>query len=638
MKIVPPAKAGSVYANVQSTPINMTTGTNPAPTPTPSPGGSFSASVAQAPTTGSTISGTVYMKIVGAQIRNAEILPEFGYTPSYARFTVSPDGASADVHWDTTTITDRTQNFRIVAWDQPPSSPNATQEIIVTTRSWTIKNSTTVPSVSVDFYGGSSITGWTDGSGTMSNPTAVQTFQNDLPPELSGTGNNKGVPGQGTRRLLQLPGDPDTTIYNYGGIGSFESRLQASSANYVIVNTLLNDADPNQENNTTTVYDTNLRKVVSLVRQYNKTIIFATPQPCNNFAYSAYLTVMHNVASAYTVPLIDVHQMLTDHMASTGLTITDMMPDGEHPSQATYNIIGAYYASQFKQIIGTVPAPSPAPSGVPAISGPNAADFNSTPTFFDDFPGTTLSNHWNRGIWYLGDNPTGTVRVNNGYLELCSTTASMFVGHDDTTYVIVDTDPNSGNGATSPFAQKYGCFQVRAKLPYGKGYWPAFWLFGHDGNHRPEIDVFETYAGGPGDWSINGYAPGRADAAIHPMDDDGAGNLVAQATEDNHNLADLIDLSAAFHTYTIEWDQTFMRLYFDGTLKWSMTYSDTCAWFSQFQLYIIIGFGLNYSTAGGPSANTSESPVGFGADPNNVPNNVFRVDYVCAWQYNKYSV
>ena len=45
---------------------------------------------------------------------------------------------------------------------------------------------------------------------------------------------------------------------------------------------------------------------------------------------------------------------------------------------------------------------------------------------------------------------------------------------------------------TGKFAQRYGRFEIRCRIPAGKGLWPAFWLLPEPFNWPPEIDVLET--------------------------------------------------------------------------------------------------------------------------------------------------
>lgn len=661
MKIVTPCPAYS-YSALASTPFTFSSGANPGGTGSQT--GQFNAYVTQSPGNNATVKGVVRIIIQGEFIANAELLPEFGYTPIYARFIVAGDGRSAYVDFDTSSLTDRTQKFRVSAYDTPPNDPTA-KEIVVFVQSWTIQNGavsapTTNPSsVIVGYYGASSVKG-TNGDGSpqfVSQP--VPALLANAYPGL--TVQNKGIESVNTTMLLNGTG----YVASNGWNTNWDTEMSKSTATHIICNSAINDYALSDAD-----FRSNYLALRAAAIAHGKVFIFETPHPTyqtlsGGTSPGSDLTVMmradlmKSIAAENNDPVIDTFYYINDWLKNNGHTwpngtagITDsnnnqtvckadtFAIDGLHPNQTGYNKISEIVISRFGNIAGLVAGSNPTPvpgtggsTGSVTMMGPTASNFNSTATFFDDFDGTTLSNKWSSGLWYHNTQPNNTMRLNNGCIEFTGQSDSMFTGADATEYSVICTDPAMmSNG----FQQKYGVFQVEAKMPAGKGYWPAFWMFNHPGDHRPEVDIFEIYPGaGSATWDDGGTPPHpvRADVTVHPLDD--PGGYQADSVP-NFKIAEALDISAAFHTYTFEWDASYMKFYLDGVLKGTVTDQSVLNWFNQFPLYIILGLGINYSTAGGPSNNASITPYGFGSDPNNPPVNVFRVKYIAAWQFNKY--
>lgn len=103
--------------------------------------------------------------------------------------------------------------------------------------------------------------------------------------------------------------------------------------------------------------------------------------------------------------------------------------------------------------------------------------------------------------------------------------------------------------SSTPFTQQYGYFELRAKLPAGKGLWPAFWLV-TDNAWPPEYDIFE----------VLGSDPGTIHQTSHWKDAGG------NATGQGYEYKNVINSSNGFHTYGFEWDATSIRWYVDDVL------------------------------------------------------------------------
>ncbi len=100
------------------------------------------------------------------------------------------------------------------------------------------------------------------------------------------------------------------------------------------------------------------------------------------------------------------------------------------------------------------------------------------------------------------------------------------------------------------FSQQYGYFEMRAKLPRGKGLWPAFWLLPIDKSWPPEIDAMEAF-GGPnhrGEGSLT-----KIHYASHEITKK-CGSWVDIGT----------DISQNFHRYGVLWEPDKITYYFDG--------------------------------------------------------------------------
>jgi beta-glucanase (GH16 family) len=105
---------------------------------------------------------------------------------------------------------------------------------------------------------------------------------------------------------------------------------------------------------------------------------------------------------------------------------------------------------------------------------------------------------------------------------------------------------------------KYGKIDVRMKLPFGQGIWPAFWTLGNsifEGTSWPacgEIDIMEMVGGGEG------------------RDDKTYGTIHWADANNNHaQYGGSVQLSSGifaddFHVFTIEWSETTITWFMDG--------------------------------------------------------------------------
>jgi beta-glucanase (GH16 family) len=99
----------------------------------------------------------------------------------------------------------------------------------------------------------------------------------------------------------------------------------------------------------------------------------------------------------------------------------------------------------------------------------------------------------------------------------------------------------------------YGRIEVKAKLPAGKGIWPAIWMLPTNWEYggwpqSGEIDIMENV----------GYLPDSVFGTVHTGKYNGMlGTQKGKSTFRN-------DLSKAFHVYAIEWNEKSIFFFVDG--------------------------------------------------------------------------
>lgn len=130
-----------------------------------------------------------------------------------------------------------------------------------------------------------------------------------------------------------------------------------------------------------------------------------------------------------------------------------------------------------------------------------------------------------------------------------------------------------------------GRFEIRAKLPLGRGTWPAIWMLPTvwnlgDGGwpDNGEIDIMEHV----------GYEPGIIHATTHTQKN--------QWRNNNQRTAKLSvpDAGAAFHNYILEWDAEEIRAYVDAQLYFSSRKDggDWTSWPFTREFYLVLNLAV----------------------------------------------
>ena len=193
------------------------------------------------------------------------------------------------------------------------------------------------------------------------------------------------------------------------------------------------------------------------------------------------------------------------------------------------------------------------------------------------------------------------VRVGNGHL--------VIEAHkDDPNILGVGRGYSSGRLRTKHRGDwKYGRFEIRAKMPKGKGMWPAVWMLPTDEKYgnwalSGEIDIME----------FDGAKPNHVLGTLHFGDQ----------WPNNRSSSGQFELPQGtfaddFHVFALEWEKGVMRWFVDGKLyqtktKWDSKSAPFPAPFDQ-RFHLLLNLSVGGNLVGAPDAST-EFPQRFEID------------------------
>jgi beta-glucanase (GH16 family) len=239
--------------------------------------------------------------------------------------------------------------------------------------------------------------------------------------------------------------------------------------------------------------------------------------------------------------------------------------------------------------------------------------------FSDDFDGPSLNEDkwstcywWGNGgctiasndelEWYQPDN----MLIEDGILKLRAKEEKIQADngnggptvYDYTSGVITTGRSSSNTSAPAGLLFQYGYAEIRARIPKGKGLWPAFWLLPGDHISKPEIDVMEIYGDETHILRMN----------FHFINSDGEVDRRQKHWEGP-------DFSSDFHTFAVDWRPDAIIWYADGIERWRYTNE---AHIPSEPMYLLINLAVGGAGPGSPDSSTP-----FPID--------YEIDYVKVW-------
>ena len=217
---------------------------------------------------------------------------------------------------------------------------------------------------------------------------------------------------------------------------------------------------------------------------------------------------------------------------------------------------------------------------------------NYTLTWNDEFNGSSLSSDWTQeignGNWGWGNNELQYYRAQNTSLEngyLIITAKQENFGGKNFTSSRIKTQGN--------IFHTYGRIDIRAKLPFGQGLWPALWMLGENFSSTGwpscgEIDIMEMIGG-------NGWNDRTVHGTVH-WEDNG------HALYGGHNTLTSGRFADEFHVFSIIWTPSSIKWLRDDIQYHVIDINNLSAFHNDFFFIFNVAVGGNWP--GSPDAST----------------------------------
>ena len=150
---------------------------------------------------------------------------------------------------------------------------------------------------------------------------------------------------------------------------------------------------------------------------------------------------------------------------------------------------------------------------------------------------------------------------------------------------------------TGLFAQTYGRFEARIRIPRGQGIWPAFWMLGANVDQvgwprSGEIDIMENI----------GKEPSTVHGTLHGPGYSGSEGISGTDVLGSAAYAD------DFHVFTVSWQATEIRWYVDGRLYHRVgpqTLPSGGQWVFDHPFFLLLNLAVGGAWPGDPTSATT---------------------------------